>query len=307
MCARKTHTEHLDVSLVRRLLVAQFPEWADLSITPVEFDGWDNTTFRLGEYMAVRLPSHAAYEPQVEKEHEWLPRLAPFLPLPVPVPLAIGVPSADFPLQWSVRRWIEGEIPVVAHIDDQIEFAKALADFLVALYRIDPHDGPPAGPHSFWRGGPLSIYDSQTREAIEVLHDMIDVIACTKVWEAALAATWSGTPVWVHGDVAATNLLVRDGRLSGVIDFGCSAIGDPACDLVISWTSGGHTAGQPFLSAESRDVFRSELGLDRATWARGRGWALWKALIVLAGARDTDYEVAASAVRVIDEVLTDHT
>jgi aminoglycoside phosphotransferase (APT) family kinase protein len=290
---------------VRRLLVAQFPEWADLPISPVEFDGWDNTSFRLGDDMSVRLPSHAAYAAQVEKEHLWLPKLAQFLPLPIPVPLAKGIPSADFPLHWSVYRWIEGEIAPLARIDDLTEFATTLATFLVALERVDPDDGPPPGWHNFFRGGPLTTWsapsplgkDCQTTHAIAALRGRIDADAATEVWETALDAAWRGRPVWVHGDVAADNLLVRDGRLSAVIDFGCSGVGDPACDLVIAWT---------FFSGESREAFRASLPLDRATWARGRGWALWKALIVLARTIDTDPEEAASSRRVIDEVLTDH-
>lgn len=297
MCARKTHAEHLNVSLVRKLLGSQFPEWADLPIRPVEVDGWDNTTFRLGDEMSVRLPSHAAYAPQVEKEHRWLPKLAPLLPLPIPVPLAMGAPSADFPLPWSVYRWIEGDIATVARIEDLPAFATALANFLVALQGIDPADGPPAGPHSFFRGGPLTTYHSQTREAIEALHGRIDADAATDVWQTALDADWRSTPVWVHGDIEPTNLLVRNGRLSAVIDFGCSAVGDPACDLVIAWT---------FLSGESREAFRAGLPLDHSTWARGRGWALWKALIVMAQHVDTDTVVAGSQRRIIDEVLADH-
>lgn len=295
MTSRKAHTEHLTASLVRRLLTAQFPQWAGLPITPVDFDGWDNTTFRLGEDLSVRLPSHAAYEPQIRKEHEWLPRLAPLLPLPIPVPLAIGVPSSDFPLHWSVRRWIEGEIASNGRIDDQPAFARAVAEFLVALYGIDPGNGPRAGPHSFWRAGPVATYDSETMQAIATLRGRIDANACTVVWQAALDAAWRAAPVWVHGDIAPDNLLVRDGRLSAVLDFGCSAVGDPACDLVMAWT---------FFSPESREMFRAGLGLDDGTWARGRGWALWKALITLA--RDTEPSEAEDARRVIDVVLADH-
>ena len=297
MRPRKTHAEHLDVSLVRRLLLSQFPEWADLPIRPVEFDGRDNTTFRLGDDMSVRLPSHAAYEQQVEKEHHWLPRLAPLLPLPIPVPLVVGVPSADFPLHWSVRRWIEGEILQRAPVHDQLQFVGDLTAFVVALQRCDSNGGPPAGPHSFWRAGPLAIYDKETRDAIEALNDRIDAKSCTEVWEVALAETWTAAPVWVHGDIAPDNLLVRDGRLSAVIDFGCSAVGDPACDLVMAWT---------YFSGESREAFRAGIALDDPTWARGRGWALWKALIVLARTIDSDPEEATNARRVITEVLADH-
>jgi len=286
----------IDVSLVRRLLV-QFPQWADLPVKRVEFDGWDNTTFRLGEDLSVRLPSAQAYAGQVEKEHRWLPRLAAHLPLSIPVPLAMGVPANGYPWHWSVYRWLEGENATIKSIADLQQFATALAQFLAALQRIDPADGPPPGQHNFFRGGPLTTYDSETRDAIATLRGRIDADAVTAVWEAALRATWHGPPVWLHGDVSAGNLLVEKGRLNAVIDFGCTAVGDPACDLTIAWT---------LLSGESRDAFRAALPLDRATWARGRGWALWKGLITLVK-HTTNPTKARNARGVIDEVLVDAT
>lgn len=286
----------IDVSLVRRLLV-QFPQWADLPVKRVDVDGWDNTTFRLGEDLSVRLPSAQAYAGQVEKEHRWLPRLAAHLPLSIPVPLAMGVPANGYPWHWSVYRWLEGENATIKSIADLQQFATTLAQFLAALQRIDPADGPPPGQHNFFRGGPLTTYDSETRDAIATLRGRIDADAVTAVWEAALRATWHGPPVWLHGDVSAGNLLVEKGRLNAVIDFGCTAVGDPACDLTIAWT---------LLSGESRDAFREALPLDRATWARGRGWALWKGLITLVK-HTTNPTKARNARGVIDEVLVDAT
>lgn len=286
----------IDVSLVRRLLV-QFPQWADLPVKRVDVDGWDNTTFRLGEDLSVRLPSAQAYAGQVEKEHRWLPRLAALLPLSIPVPLAMGVPANGYPWHWSVYRWLEGENATIKSIADLQQFATTLAQFLAALQRIDPADGPPPGQHNFFRGGPLTTYDSETRDAIATLRGRIDADAVTAVWEAALRATWHGPPVWLHGDVSAGNLLVEKGRLNAVIDFGCTAVGDPACDLTIAWT---------LLSGESRDAFRAALPLDRATWARGRGWALWKGLITLVK-HTTNPTKARNARGVIDEVLVDAT
>ena len=287
----------LSVSLVRQLVAAQFPQWADLPIRAVEVSGWDNMTFRLGEDMSVRLPSAERYAAQVEKEHRWLPKLAPLLPLPIPVPLAMGVPADGYPWQWSVYRWLEGESATIERIADLPQFAITLAQFLVALQRIDPAGGLPAGPHNFFRGGPLTVYDSETRDTIAALNGEIDADAASAVWEAALKATWRGSPVWVHGDVSAGNLLVRGGRLSAVIDFGSSGVGDPACDTVIAWT---------LLSGESREAFRSALPVDGATWARGRGWALWKGLITLAEHINTNPLEAGWARRGIDEVLADH-
>jgi aminoglycoside phosphotransferase (APT) family kinase protein len=293
--------------LVSRLVAAQFPHWADLAVTPVELDGWDNTTFRLGEDLAVRLPSADGYVPQVDKEHRWLPILAPQLPLPIPRPLAKGIPGSGFPRPWSVYRWLPGRHTTLDRVEDLNRFATDIANFLAALYTIDAADGPEPGEHNFFRGGPLTNYDSETRESISSLKAEIDTEAATNVWEAALAATWHGPSVWIHGDVTAANLLVVDGRLSAVVDFGCSGVGDPACDVTMAWT---------FFFGDSREVFRNLLPLDEGTWARGRGWALWKALMTLEKALKVDAARADLATRrfgwrlsarhVIEEVLADH-
>ncbi|MDG4908575.1 aminoglycoside phosphotransferase family protein [Mesorhizobium sp. WSM4898] len=286
----------IDTALVRRLVDAQFPEWRHLPVKPVAFGGWDNRTFHLGDAMAVRLPSAAPYALQVEKEHRWLRKLAPLLPLPIPEPLAMGEPAAGYPWHWSVYRWIEGETAKVGHIADLRAFAVSLAEFLVALKRIDPTAGPAPGQHNFYRGGPLAVYDGEARQAIAALEGRIDTQAATAVWKAALAAGWHGSPVWFHGDVASGNLLVEDGRLSAVIDFGTSGVGDPSCDLAIAWT---------LFEGESREAFRARIAVDDATWARGRGWTLWKALITVAGHDANQAEVGRQR-RVIDEVLADH-
>jgi aminoglycoside phosphotransferase (APT) family kinase protein len=288
---------NIDVTLVARLIAAQFPQWSDLTITALTPGGWDNRTFRLGDAMTVRLPSAAAYADQVAKEQRWLPALAPRLPLPIPAPLALGLPGEGYPWAWSVYRWLEGETVSAAPALDLNRLAADLADFLRALRRIDATDGPPPGAHNFQRGDPLSTYDAETRQAIAALGARVDARAVTDVWQAALAAAWSGPPVWVHGDVSAGNLLASGGRLSAVIDFGCCAIGDPACDLAIAWT---------LFEGESRAVFRRALPLDDGVWARARGWALWKALIVwarLPGANPLD---AASSVRIVDDLIAEH-
>lgn len=287
----------IDVALVRRLVAEQFPQWAHLPIVAAEPNGWDNRTFRLGLYMSVRLPSAAGYVEQVAKEHYWLPKLAPLVPFPIPVPLAMGEPGSGYPWNWSIYPWLKGETAEVEKIVSLPEFARALAQFLVALQQIDATGGPLPGAHNFMRGAHPSVYDGETRRAIQILSDDIDDRAVTAVWEAALASKWRASPVWIHGDVAAGNLLIKDGRLAAVIDFGCAGIGDPACDLVIAWT---------LLSGESREVFRSSLQLDSWTWARGRGWALWKALITVAEYREKDPPVARMARQVIAEVIGDH-
>jgi aminoglycoside phosphotransferase (APT) family kinase protein len=294
-----THDDRVDIdaALVGLLVAEQFPQWADLPIRPVEFGGWDNRTFHLGSDKTVRLPSAARYAEQVDKEHRWLPKLAPHLPLPIPIPLTKGAPAHGYPWGWSVYRWLEGETAIVGRIADLRQLAIALAWFLAALQRIDPAGGPLPGRHNFYRGGPLTVYDAETRQALAALEGAIDTEAASAVWKAALDATWHGSPVWFHGDVATGNLLVKEGRLSAVIDFGTSGVGDPACDLAISWT---------LFRGKSRKAFREALGPDDATWARGRGWTLWKALITLAGHVDTNPLQASVAQRVIDEVINDH-
>jgi len=287
----------ITAELVSRLVAAQFPQWAGLAVRPVEPGGWDNVTFRLGPGLSVRLPSADCYAEQVGKEHRWLPALAGRLPLPIPEPIARGAPGCGYPWPWSVYRWLEGEPATAGRVGNLSRFAAEVADFLAALYRIDPAGGPPPGAHNFFRGGPLAVYHAETMEAIAALGDEVDAGRAAEVWQAALAAPWPGPPVWVHGDVSPENLLVAAGRLSAVIDFGCCAVGDPACDTAIAWT---------FFSGESRRVFRARLPVDQATWARGRGWALWKALIVLVGALRDDPADAAQTRQVIGEILADH-
>ena len=280
-----------------RLVAEQFPEWAHLPVAEVVPGGNDNRTFRLGADLSVRLPSAAGYVPQVAKEHRWLPILAETLPLAVPVPVAQGKPGSDYPWPWSVYRWIDGSTVDAGGPVDPIDCASSLGDFLAALHRVDPTDGPPPGEHNFHRGGPLATYDAETRESITGLGPAIPGDAAVAVWDAALAATWTAPPVWVHGDIAAGNLVLRDGYLAAVIDFGCCGVGDPACDLTIAWT---------LLEGPSREVFRDRVLMDESTWARARGWALWKALITLVHHIGTGAEEEAAAHRVISEVLADH-
>lgn len=284
----------IDEHLARRLVDSQFPQWSNLPVIPVEVGGWDNRTFRLGDELTVRLPSGDWYALAVDKEQRWLPIVAPRLPLPVPTPVARGVPGLGYPYPWSVYRWLDGRTASLATIGDLTAFATALAGFLVALRGVDPTGGPQPGRHNFFRGGPVTTYADETLRAIDALGTGIPRDDALRTWDEAVSAGWSGEPVWFHGDVSVGNLLVRDGALAAVIDFGTSGVGDPACDLVIAWT---------LLSGRSRDAFRRTLGVDAGTWARGRGWALWKALITLAGG-GTDAE-AATQRQVIAEVLAD--
>lgn len=295
MPAEKMHADEVDtdVALVGRLLAAQFPHWADLPIEPVRSAGTDNALYRLGNDMVVRLPRIDWAVAARDKEHEWLPRLAPLLPVAIPVPLAKGIPGEGYPWPWSVYPWLGGENPTVGRIADPDSLARELAQFVEALHRIDPAGGPPAG-----RGVPLAKRDDPTRTALVALRGMIDTDAATATWEAALRTpAWSGPSVWVHGDLSPGNLLLQGGQLTAVIDFGGVGVGDPACDLIVAWN---------LLPADARRVFRTDLGVDDATWARGRGWALSVALIQLPYYRDTNPALAANARHVIREVLGDH-
>jgi aminoglycoside phosphotransferase (APT) family kinase protein len=290
----RMHADELDtdVSLVRRLVARQFPQWAELAIEPVESAGTDNTLYRLGDDLVVRLPRIEWATGQAEKESRWLPRLAPHLPLAVPVPLAIGEPGEDYPWRWSVCRWLEGEAATADRISDLSCAATDLARFVEALQRIDPAGGPGSR-----RGRPLATQDEPTRKAIAVLAGKVDTDAVTAAWETALRAPpWDGPPVWTHGDLYDGNLLAHDGRLSGVIDFGVLGVGDPACELIVAWS---------LFSGESREVFRRALGVDDATWARGRGWALSVALVALPYYETTNPVMVANSRHRIDEVLAD--
>ncbi len=300
MSTGRMHADEMDIDvpLVRRLLEAQFHRWADLPIEPVRSAGTDNAIFRLGDHLAVRLPRVPGVIGQVEKEHRWLPRLAPLLPLAIPVPVAKGQPAEGYPWQWSVNQWLDGEPATVERIADPLEAVTDLARFIAALQQIDPTGGPPPGEHNSSRGEPLASRDEQTRNAIASLQDVLDTDAATAAWDAALGTTeWNGPPVWLHGDLIPSNLLARDGRLTAVIDFGCLGVGDPACDVMVAWT---------YLSVETRDAFRAALPVDDATWARGRGWALSFGLIALPYYQRTNPVLAAIARHAVDEALADN-
>jgi aminoglycoside phosphotransferase (APT) family kinase protein len=301
MCPSKMHADEMrtDASLVRRLLAAQFPDWADLPIERVRSGGTDNAIYRLGDDLCVRLPRIERATAQIDKEHQWLPRLAPHLPLAIPLPLAKGMPAEGYPWHWSVCRWLPGENANVERIADLRQAAITLAQFVAAMQRIDTTGGPRPGAHNFGRGVPLAMRDADTRAAIAKLHNLLDTDAVTAAWdEASNAPAWDGPPVWIHGDLHAGNLLVDHGRLSAVIDFGGLGVGDPACDFMPAWTLFSH-------ESESRDAFRAALSIDDASWARSRGWALSTSLIALPYYLDTNPVIVAMARHAIDEVLAD--
>jgi aminoglycoside phosphotransferase (APT) family kinase protein len=293
------HADEVETSpeLVRRLLAAQFPQRARLPIRAVRASGTDHALYRLGETLVVRLPRIAGPVGQAEKEQRWLPWLAPRLPLAIPAPLALGAPAEGYPFPWSVYRWLDGENAYVAPLADLPRAARQLAEFIAALQAIDPARGPAPGPGNSHRGEPLRNRDAATREMIALLSGDYDAGALTAAWEAALGAPpWVGPPRWIHGDLLPVNLLVRQGRLSAVIDFGCLGVGDPASDLQPAWN---------LLTAATRPIFREALAVDDAAWARGRGWSLTVALVALPYYRETNPTLAAISRRAITEVLSE--
>jgi aminoglycoside phosphotransferase (APT) family kinase protein len=283
---------HTDVPLVQELLAAQFPEWEALPIERVPSSGTDNALYRLGDDMVVRLPRIQWATAGVAKDFRWLPLLAPLLPVATPTPLARGKPAEGYPWEWGVYRWLEGETPTAGDVADPERLAADLVRLLRSFWRIDLPDPPRSR-----RGAPLVSQDDQTRAALVELDGMIDTEAAAAAWDTALRAPdWSGPPVWLHGDLLPGNLLLRDGRLSGVIDFAIVGVGDPACDLIGAWA---------LLPGETRDRLRGELDVDEDTWARGRGWALSIALVALPYYKDTNPGFAATARHLIGEVLAE--
>lgn len=287
----------VDVAQVRRLVGDQFPRWAHLPVRPVAESGWDNITFHLGDAMVARLPSAAEYALAVAKEQRWLPALAPRLPLPIPAPVATGRPGAGYPFPWSIYRWLPGEPAHAARIADPVRFAHDLAGFLAALRRVDPTDGPRPGTHNWFRGATLRTYDAKAQDALTTLEGHVDTALAREIWQTALDAPRDGIDTWFHGDVAPGNLLLEGGNLTAVIDFGTCGVGDPSCDLAIAWT---------LLATDSRPAFREHLSIDDATWARGRGWALWKTLVTRAQTIHRTDEEATTARHVLDEILSEY-
>ncbi|HJU37098.1 MAG TPA: aminoglycoside phosphotransferase family protein [Gaiellaceae bacterium] len=258
----RMHEDELEIgeALVRSLLAAQFPEWAQLPLRRIEPSGTDNAVFRLGDELSLRLPRRDGPTEPGSRELEWLPWLAPQVPVEVPVPVAQGWPGEGYPWFWEIHTWVEGETVPVDEID-AIQAARDLAELVRALQRIDPTDAPRGrgvalAERDFAFHGWLEHYDGDPR-----------VVAA---WERALAAPpWGGPPMWHHGDLDCRNWLVRDGRITGVIDWGSMGVGDPAVDVMVAWKLHSHAA---------RDAFREALPTDDATWERARGWAVSQAV-----------------------------
>jgi aminoglycoside phosphotransferase (APT) family kinase protein len=285
----------IDAPLVARLVATQFPQWGHLPLAEVRSAGTDNTIYRLGGGLAVRLPRRPGAVAEVARQQRWLPRLAPLLPLAVPVPLAHGVPGPGYPFPWLVYRWLDGQSVMGEPDLDLPDAAVRLGRFVAALQRIDATGGPPS-----FRGGPLSALDHRVRGEIADLgaDGTVNPRLATAAWEDSLAApAWDAAPVWVHADLYPVNLLARHGRLAAVIDFGGLGVGDPAIDLLPAWA---------WLTARTRHLFGAQTGASDATWARGRGWALGLGLGAIHYYRHTNPVLAAIGRHAAAEAIADH-
>jgi aminoglycoside phosphotransferase (APT) family kinase protein len=285
----------IDAGLVRRLISAQFPELSGLPVSEFRSTGTVNAIYRLGEELCVRLPRVERWARGLEKECRWLPRLAPGLSLQIPEPVGMGQPSPEFPFSWAVFRWIEGQVYAPDRVGDEREAAAGLARFVTELRRQDvsPVDG------SIPEGGrqPLAEADAGTRDWLARAGGAVDAAAFLAAWEEALRGpVWDGPGVWVHGDLLPPNLLVRDGRLCAVIDFGGAGVGDPANDLNPAWSVFG-PAG--------RAAFRTALAADDDLWRRGRGIVLSQAIALIPYYAATNPALTALGHRMITEVLAD--
>ncbi|MCF7852272.1 MAG: aminoglycoside phosphotransferase family protein, partial [Simkaniaceae bacterium] len=260
--------------LAKSLIQSQFPEFSNLQIRKFHPNGWDHATFRLGDEMVMRLPTAERYAAQVNKEQQWLPFLSEHLSITIPQPIALGQPSQLYPWSWSIYRWIEGYSVNTLNLNEQEleSLAIQLAHFINELHTIDVRCAPKPGRHNFLRGSSPIVYHAQMLSTIQGLKEHIEIDIARAVWEKAIRSQWTKDPVWVHGDLSAGNLLIKNHRLNAVIDFGCIAVGDPSCDLAIAWM---------LFKNRSREVFQSLIQVDKQTWDRARGWALWKACITL--------------------------
>jgi aminoglycoside phosphotransferase (APT) family kinase protein len=293
MSQPRMHDEEVDTDadLVRRLLASQHPQWANLPIERVSSAGTDNAIYRLGEDLAVRLPRINWAVECVAKEQAWLPILAPHLPLAVPLPVAAGSPEEAFPYPWGVVQWLPGDMATLDRLDDPAQAALDLAAFVNALRSIDTSGAP-----QHRRGLPVRRCDEQVRRGLAGLRGEVDGRAVAEAWDRVLATPdYAGPPVWFHGDLSYLNLLAQDGALCAVIDWGTCGVGDPAIDTIIAWS---------LFPPDARQVYRDALGVDDATWERGKGWVL-PGVFGIAYYRDTNPALVANIVNAIDAVLAD--
>ena len=283
--------------LARKLIAEQFPEFSHLAIKSVEKQGHDNRTYRLGNDILIRMPTAESYALKVPKEQKLLPKLAPYFQVRIPSPLKMGSPTHYYPFPFSIYAWLPGQSLnlLVLSEDMQLKLAFDLATFLKELKSIRTVVGPLPGQHNWWRGDHVSVYDQGAQKQMAQLHDVIDLEKAKALWEKACQTRWHKPPVWIHGDVAIGNILLKHDQLSAIIDWGGMTMGDPACDVVIAWT---------YFHGKSREIFIREVGLDEDTWLRARAWALWKATFELCQLHDKNSLDALVHRKIIEDVMS---
>lgn len=267
------HSDDLPVTstLARRLISHETPQWAHLPLHRVNSTGTDNALFRIGDKLVLRIPRRPSAAPALQKELDWLPRFSG-LPLDIPTPRHRGRVNLGIDCPFGIFDWMDGDIASPDHIGDVVDAATALAEFLKALH-AQPTDGAPAaGPANSKRGVALEEMSEATLRSIDAVADEIDAPAAVALWTSALSERHAGPPVWLHGDLKADNLIARGGKLTGVIDWGLAATGDPAADYAAAWS---------WVDPTARNAFRQALTLGDGDWLRGKAWALYGAVIAL--------------------------
>lgn len=294
MSINKMHSDefHIDTQLIKKLLSKQFPQWADLEKTLMQPEGTDNAVYKLAHDKVIRLPRTARSAQTIEKEIDILQNFALKLPIAIPHVLGIGKPTADYPFAWLICSYLPGKTPDCNDKIDQQQAATYLAHFIQTMQNIDSKNGPVCN-----RGKSLHLKDIETRKALQLCKNFFDYPALTNIWNTALEAPkWNSNPMWIHTDLHPGNILIQDRKITGIIDFGMSGIGDPAVDLIVAWT---------LLTQESRDIFRSILQPDNATWHRARGWALTFGIVAYPYYKNSNPYLATIAKRTIHELLQD--
>ncbi len=278
----------IDEELVRQLIADQQPALARLTVRIVG-EGWDNVVARLGDDLCVRLPRRRAAADLIANEQRWLPVLAESLPLPIPVPVFAGRPSAVYPFEWSICPWFDGAPTADVPFDDPGEAAVALGAFIAALHRPAPADAP----ENPFRGVHLRERADAVEQRVESLRARVPADTVLATWNSLRSTPeHSGPPVWLHGDLHPSNMVTRDGRLAAIIDFGDITSGDPATDLAAAWMMFG---------VDDRATFRTTAAVGDDTWRRAAGWALNLSLAYLTG--DDSTSMPAIGQRALHAVL----
>ena len=284
----------IDSSLVRKLIANQFPDLRNLPVMPIKKQGHDNRTFRLGNELTVRLPSHPSYADAVKKEATALEALGGQLSVETPKIFGLGKPSREYQLPWSIRHWLIGKTWEDTQVTDKSSLARDLGQILVELRSIPADISLSAGKHSFYRGCHPSAYSDEVIESLRRMGDPTKTKQCLEIWQRGMVSAWPNAPVWFHGDLAVANVLMKGDKVSALIDFGTCGVGDPACDLTIAWT---------YFDATTRQHFREAAKVDDGTWDRAKAWGLWKALASINGLSAPDANGAQA--RALAEIIND--